>query len=91
MPRQAKAIVDIRSIARTHTESCLRTLASIVSQAKAPHAARVAAANSLLDRGWGKAPQSITGEDGGDIRITIRKIIDTAIEEPKAVEHLDDN
>ena len=87
----AKAPVDIRSLARAQTETCIRVLAGIVRQAKAPAQARAFAANSLLDRGWGKAPQSITGEDGGDIRITIRKIIDTAIEEPKAVEHLDDN
>jgi hypothetical protein len=31
----------------------------------APHAARVSAANSILDRGWGKAAQPIeNGEDG---------------------------
>lgn len=31
----------------------------------------------LLDRGWGKAPQSITGTDGeGDIKVTIRHILE---------------
>jgi len=29
---------------------------------KAPAAARVAAAQTLLDRGWGKAPQSIAAD-----------------------------
>ncbi len=91
MPRAAKDIVDIRSLARSHTETCIRTLAKIVSEPKAPPPARVAAANSLLDRGWGKAPQQITGEDGGDIRITIRKIIDTAREEPLGEQPGDDN
>lgn len=29
---------------------------------KAPAAARVAAAQAILDRGWGKAPQSISAD-----------------------------
>ena len=34
------------------------------------------AAGILLDRGWGKAPQTHTGGDGeGDIRVTIRHIV----------------
>jgi hypothetical protein len=36
----------------------------------------VSAASALLDRGWGKAPQPHSGEDGGDIRITIRQIVE---------------
>lgn len=32
----------------------------------APEAAQVAAANSLLDRGWGKAVQAIVGPEGED-------------------------
>ena len=34
----------------------------------------LSAASALLDRGWGRAPQ--VGEDGGDIRITIRQIVE---------------
>ena len=41
-------------------------------------AARVQAASVLLDRGWGKAPQAHVGEDGQDIRVTIRKITEEA-------------
>ena len=55
----AKAKADIRSLARTHTETALRTLTSIMTIEDAPPAARVAAANSLLDRGWGKAVQPV--------------------------------
>lgn len=40
-------------------------------------AARVRAAELLLDRGWGKAPQAHTGEDGeGAVAITIRHIVE---------------
>ena len=66
---------DIRSLARGHTELCIKVLAGIVSQEAIPPAARVSAAGILLDRGWGRAPQPHAGEDGKDIRITIRKMI----------------
>lgn len=72
-----KAIADIRSLARVQTDMCIRTLTAIAKSPKCPPAARAVAANSLLDRGWGKAPQQLTGEDGGDIRVTIRQIIET--------------
>jgi len=72
----AKAPIDIRSLARAHTELCIKVLAGIVSAKAAPPAARVGAASALLDRGWGKPTQPHTGEDGQDIRITIRKMID---------------
>lgn len=54
----AKAPTEIRSLARSHTDAALKTLVGIMNQDEAPPAARVAAANSLLDRGWGKAPQT---------------------------------
>jgi hypothetical protein len=38
----------------------------------------VSAAVALLDRGWGKPPQAITGEDGGELRITIRQLVEHA-------------
>jgi hypothetical protein len=55
----------------------LNVLSSIARQAKCPPSARVAAAQTLLDRGWGKAPQEHTGPDGGDIKVTIRQIIES--------------
>lgn len=54
----AKALTDIRSLARTHTETALRVLAGIMQESTAPHAARVSAATALLDRGWGKPHQT---------------------------------
>jgi hypothetical protein len=72
----AKAPLEIRSLARAHTESSIRTLAHIAAQSESD-AARVMAANSLLDRGWGKPAQTHTGEDGeGAISITIRHIME---------------
>ena len=71
----AKAPIDIRSLARQHTDTALRVLAQIASHGE-NEGARVAACAHLLDRGYGKAPQAHTGEDGeGDIRVTIRHIV----------------
>ena len=58
----AKAPTDIRSLARAHTATALRVLAGIMEQDDAPAAARVSAAQALLDRGWGKAVQFIEQE-----------------------------
>ena len=75
LPRKRIA-ADLRSLARGHTELCIKVLAGIVSQEAVPAAARVSAAGILLDRGWGRVPQTHTGEDGeGDIRVTIRHIV----------------
>ena len=71
----AKAVTDIRSLARAWTPTVIRTLGAIVAKGES-EAARVAACSVLLDRGWGKAPQSHTGEDGqGAIQVIIRHII----------------
>lgn len=70
----AKTPTQIRSLARGHTETALNTLAGIMNEPDAPAAARVAAANSLLDRGWGKPTQPISGEDGEAIEMLITHI-----------------
>lgn len=58
----AKARTEIRSLARKHTDAAMRTLAAIMVEPSAPHSARVAAANSILDRGWGKAEVRVEAE-----------------------------
>jgi hypothetical protein len=68
----AKTPTDIRSLARSHTEAAINTLVGIMNQPEAPQAARVSAANSILDRGWGKAMQPVGGdEDGGPVQLTV--------------------
>jgi hypothetical protein len=62
----AKSLTEIKSLARQHTARAIAVLAGIMDEPKAPMAARVAAANSLIDRGWGKAAQAITGGDEDD-------------------------
>jgi hypothetical protein len=82
MPRK-KISADLRSLARGHTELCIKVLAGMLSQEAVPAAARVSAAGILLDRGWGRAPQAIIGANGeGDIKVTIRHILEHIDETP---------
>ena len=60
----AKSITQIRSLARSHTRTAINVLAGIMRSNEATPAARVSAANAILDRGWGKAPQAIENGDG---------------------------
>ncbi len=58
----AKQITDVRDAARQHTQAAVETLVSVMQDLKAPHSARVAASNGILDRGHGKAVQHIEAE-----------------------------
>ena len=60
---------DLVQAARDKTEAALDTLASIMSDKRAPAAARVAAARELLDRGWGRPTQDVRLE--ADLTATI--------------------
>ena len=87
-----KATTDIRSLARAQTKLAVRTLTGICGSEAAPAAARVQAAAHLLDRGWGRPAQMVTGSDGGDIRVIIRQIVDIAgqsVSEPVLIERPD--
>jgi hypothetical protein len=72
LPRKAIP-ADIRSLCRAYTAESVRVLASIMRQPEHSDAARIAAANILLDRGWGRAAQAHT--EAGDLSeraVTIR-------------------
>jgi len=51
------ANINIKDLARQHTEAAIETLVEIMTDGDAQASARLTAANSLLDRGWGKAGQ----------------------------------
>jgi hypothetical protein len=54
-----KVVGEIRALAREHTAAALEALVEIVGSKKAPPAARVAAANAILDRGYGRPEAKI--------------------------------
>lgn len=72
----AKTPTQIASLARQHTERAIQVLVGIATNEDSNDAARVAAADKLLDRGWGKAVQPIDGDgDGGPVRLLIERVI----------------
>ena len=42
-----------------HGPEAIATLAAMLNDPAAPHMAKIIAANSLLDRGWGRPPQAV--------------------------------
>lgn len=79
----AKTITQIRSLARSHTRSAISALVGVMRSTSATPAARVSAANAILDRGWGKAPQAIENGDGA---LELVHRIERIIVEPEEIE-----
>ncbi len=55
-----KVLGDVQELAREQSPQAINTLAKIMNDEKTPPTARVAAANALLDRGYGKPTQPIS-------------------------------
>jgi hypothetical protein len=60
----SKTTTEIRSLARSHTKTAVNVLVGVMRSKDATHAARVSAANAILDRGWGKAAQALENGEG---------------------------
>ena len=84
--QMAKTPLEIASLARMHTKKAVKTLAAIMNEPHAPYAARVAAAEALLDRGWGKPRQSHEAEITHRYVIEIPALMDNATWEAEALE-----
>lgn len=61
-----KATLIVKEAAQAFTADAISTLAEIMRSSEHPAAARVSAANALLDRGHGKPKQPLTGGDDDD-------------------------
>jgi len=86
-PKGAKARATIEQkgtleeLARAHTATALMTLVTISTSGES-EAARVSAANALLDRGYGKPRQAVehSGADGGPIEHRVSSMSDEDLE-----------
>ena len=76
---------ELRVLAREQTEVALKALTEIVQNPKAPPAARVAAANSLLDRGYGR-PEAFTN---ARIQTEVATHLDYSVFSAEEIELLD--
>ena len=70
-----KVIAEIRDLAREQTEETMKVIMAIRDDTKAPAAARMAACNSLMDRGWGRPAQTIAGDPENPHKLIV-EIID---------------
>ena len=76
-----KATLELKGLAQQHTEDALKTLVEIMLSAESSAQARVAAANSVLDRGFGKPHQSIEAEITGTVADITDEELDKRIAE----------
>ena len=74
-----RVLADLVDLTRAHTVEAVQALIDIFSDGEAPPSARVAAANAVLDRGWGRPTQPLSGEDGGPLQIVIRRLTAGAV------------
>ena len=56
-----QVIHDVKEAAKALTAKAIATLENVMDDPRAPPAARVGAAATVLDRGWGRPTQSIEG------------------------------
>jgi hypothetical protein len=63
------AIREVERLAREHSADAIDALAQIMRNSKSPPSARVSAAETLLNRAWGKPSQTVelNGEIGNSL------------------------
>ena len=83
-----KDMAIVQALARQYTEVAISTLADLCTSAKS-ESARAAAAEALLNRGWGRPAQAVAFEDGEGNRVAppeIHMIWVAAKPEPALIE-----
>ena len=72
-----KSTAGVKAVAATYTTAALAVLAEIMQDGTAPHSARVAAANALLDRAVGKPRQELehAGSEKEPLTVIVREIV----------------
>ena len=71
-----KREIDLKSLARAYTEHSIRVLGGYVVGDGVEPEHKIAAVKILLERGWGKPNQPVDAKHEGEIKITIRQIMD---------------
>ena len=67
-----RTVVEVRSLARSHTRTAINALLGVLRSKDATHAARVSAATAILDRGWGRPSQALQNGDDGALELIHR-------------------
>ena len=69
---KTRTLNEIRSLARSHTRTAINVLVGIMRSKDMTAAARVSAANAILERGWGKATQPLEHRSDGALELIHR-------------------
>jgi hypothetical protein len=77
-------VAEVRELARTHTAEAIGCLLKEMRDGDTSHA-RIAAANALLDRGWGRPTQPLAGDADNPVVVNIteeerRREVDASID-----------
>lgn len=70
-PKLGDGYHSIREMCRAASPDMIRVLIEIATDPNCAESTRITAANSLLDRGYGRPAQAVTGEDGGPVHIRV--------------------
>jgi general stress protein YciG len=70
-PRKTEVEYQLEAEARKHASAAVDTLVSVMNNTKAPAPARVTAANSILDRAYGKAKSHEDDGKNAPVQINI--------------------
>ena len=84
---KTRTLNEIRSLARSHTQTAINVLVGIMRSKDLTAAARVSAANAILDRGWAKATQPL--EHGSDGALELIHRIERVIVHPEELDSPD--
>src|SRR5262245_37266452 len=84
-PKLPKTAKEVRDLAREYTDMAIKTLARVADNPKSPPAARVAAAEGLLSRAWGRPAADIEGAE--QLVIKILKFTEQPADDMKVIEH----
>jgi hypothetical protein len=75
--KMPKNLGHIESLARSYTDTAIKTLAGIMMEQTSPPMARIVAAKVLLDRGWGK-PKEMHHSEVDDSK-TLLKVVNEIV------------
>ena len=67
--------LELKSLARDETHLALNVLIGVATNGES-EAAKVTAALGILDRGWGRPSQPTENKHEGELKITIRNIME---------------
>ena len=66
---------ELKAMCQAAAPEAIKVALEILNDIDKPPASRIKAAEVILDRGYGKAPQSLTGEDGKPLTIGLVEIV----------------